>query len=43
MNQLDTRLLKTNIEKAGQYDFDNHTVFGSAYCVIQENNVIYKK
>lgn len=26
MNKLDTRLLKTNIEKAGQYDFDNHIV-----------------
>ena len=43
MNKLDTRLLKTNIEKASQYDFDNHKVFGSAYCVIQENNVIFKK
>lgn len=43
MNKLDTHLLKTNIEIAGQYDFDNHKVFGSAYCVIQENDVIYKK
>ena len=43
MNRLDEILLKINIEKAVQYDFDNHKVFGSAYCVIQENNVIYKK
>ena len=43
MNKLDTHLLKTNIEIAGQYDLDHHKVFGSAYCVIQENDVIYKK
>ena len=42
MNKLDKNLLKINIEKAVQYDFDNHKVFGSAYCVIQEDNVIYK-
>ncbi len=42
MNKLDKNLLKINIEKAAQYDFDNHKVFGSAYCVIQEDNVIYK-
>ncbi len=42
MNKLDKNLLKINIEKAVQFDFDNHKVFGSAYCVIQEGNVIYK-
>ncbi len=42
MNKLDKNSLKINIEKIAQYDFDNHKVFGSAYCVIQENNVIYK-
>lgn len=42
MNKLDENLLKINIEKAVQFDFDNHKVFGSAYCVIQEDNVIYK-
>ena len=42
MNKLNKELLKTNIETAAEYDFDNHKVFGSAYCVIQEDNVIYK-
>ena len=42
MNKLNKELLKTNIEAAAEYDFHNHKVFGSAYCVIQEDNVIYK-
>jgi len=42
VNKLNKELLKTNIETAAEYDFDNHKVFGSAYCVIQEDNVIYK-
>ena len=42
MNKLNKELLKINIEAAAKYDFDNHKVFGSAYCVIQENDVIYK-
>ena len=42
MNKLNKELLKTNIETAAEYDFDNHKVFGSAYCVIQEDNVLYK-
>ena len=42
MNRLNKDLLKNNIEKMAHYDFDNHKVFGSAYCVIQENDVIYK-
>ncbi len=36
-------LLKNNIEKAARYDFENNKVFGSAYCVIQGNDMIYKK
>ncbi len=36
-------LLKNNIEKAARYDFENNKVFGSAYCVIQGHDVIYKK
>lgn len=36
-------LLKDNIEKAALYDFRNNKVFGSAYCVIQGHDVIYKK
>lgn len=43
VNKLNKELLKTNIEAAAKYDFDNHKVFGSAYCVIQENDVIYKR
>ena len=43
MDKLNRDLLKTNIEKVAQFDFDNHKVFGSAYCVIQEDNVIYEK
>ena len=43
MNKLNKDLLKSNIEKIAHYDFDNHKVFGCAYCVIQENDVIYKK
>ena len=43
MNKLNKDLLKSNIEKIAHYDFDNHKVFGCAYCVIQENDVIYKR
>lgn len=42
VKKLNKELLKTNIEAAAEYDFHNHKVFGSAYCVIQEDNVIYK-
>lgn len=42
MKQIDETLLKSNIEKIAQYDFDNHKVFGSAYCVIQNDRVIYQ-
>ncbi len=43
MNILNKELLKTNIEKAALCDFENNKVFGSAYCVIQGQEVIYKK
>ena len=43
LKKLNKELLKTNIEAGVEYDFHNHKVFGSAYCVIQEDNVIYKK
>ncbi len=43
MNKLNKELLKTNIEKIAFYDFENNKVFGSAYCVIQGQDVIYKK
>ena len=43
MKKLNEVLLKTNIEKTALYDFENSKVFGSAYCVIQGRNVVYKK
>ena len=43
MLKLDINLLESNIERAALYDFENNKVFGSAYCVIQGENVIYKK
>lgn len=43
MRNPDLSLLKNNIEKAAQYDFENNKVFGSAYCVIRGHDVIYKK
>ena len=43
MNKLNKELLKTNIEKVALYDFENNKVFGSAYCVIQGNEEVYKK
>ncbi len=43
MSKPDIDLLKSNIEKAALYDFENNKVFGSAYCVIRGDNVIYKK
>ena len=42
MKKLNKELLRTNIEAAAAYEFDNHKVFGSAYCVMQEDAVIYK-
>lgn len=43
MKNLNKELLKSNIEKAASYDFENNKVFGSAYCVIQGEDEIYKK
>lgn len=43
MNKLNKELLKSNIEKIAQYDFENNKAFGSAYCVIQGKDEIYKK
>ncbi len=42
MIKLDKNLLKLNIEKAAKYDFDNKKVFGSAYSVIQDDEIIYR-
>lgn len=42
MNLLNEELLKINIEKIAEYDLLHHKVFGSAYCVIQENCIVYK-
>ena len=43
MSKLDLSSLKNNIEKAARYDFENNKVFGSAYCVIQGDDVVYQK
>lgn len=43
MYKLNKELLKTNIEKAALYDLQNNKVFGSAYCVIQGQDEVYKK
>ncbi len=39
---LDKELLNKNIHKIAKYDFENEKVFGSAYCVIQQDRVVYK-
>ena len=43
MQKLNKELLRANIEKAAQYDFDNQKVFGSAYLVLQEDEVVLQK
>lgn len=43
MQQLSRKLLKHNIEKIAEYDLLQHKVFGSAYCVLQENESVYKQ
>jgi len=43
MKMLNKDLLKSNIEKAALYDFEKNKVFGSAYCVIQGEDEVYKK
>ena len=42
MTFLDKSLLKNNIENAANYDFINNKVFGSAYAVIVDGEIIYK-
>jgi CubicO group peptidase (beta-lactamase class C family) len=43
MKVLNKKILEANIEKIAEYDFDNQKVFGSAYAVIQNGELIYKK
>ncbi len=43
MNRLNKELLKTNIDKVASYDFENNKLFGSAYCVIEGQDVVYNK
>lgn len=43
MNLMNSERLKENIEEISEYDFMNNKVFGSAYCVLQEDLVVYKK
>lgn len=42
MRLLNKELLKSNIERIAEYDPLHHKAFGSAYCVIQEDEIIYK-
>ena len=42
MKTLDKSLLKQNIEKIAEYDFENNKVFGSAYVVHQNGETVYK-
>ena len=42
MKLLNKELLNANIEKIAEYDLSNNKVFGSAYCVIQEDKIVYK-
>lgn len=41
MKRLNKELLNANIEKIAEYDLSNNKVFGSAYCVIQEDKIVY--
>ena len=43
MRKLNKELLKANIDNAAQYDFDNQKVFGSAYRVVQNDEIVYEK
>ena len=42
MERLDVNRISENIDSAASYDISNNKVFGSAYCVMQEDAVIYK-
>ena len=43
MNILNEELLVKNIEHVAQYDISNNKVFGSAYLVYQEGNLMFEK
>ncbi len=43
MKILDPDKLKDNIERIAAYDFKLHKVFGSAYCVLQNDDIVYQK
>ena len=43
MQFLNKQQLKSNIDQAAQYDFDQQKVFGSAYCVMQNGQIAYEK
>jgi len=43
MKIIDKKMLQGNIDKIVKYDFENQKVFGSAYGVIQNGELIYKK
>ena len=43
MHKLNKELLKTNIEKVALYDLENSKIFGSAYCVVQGKEEVYKQ
>lgn len=42
MKRLDFGRLSENIDRIADYDFSNHKVFGSAYCVYQDGVVLEK-
>jgi len=43
MENLDVKKLEENIDAAAKYDFDSGKVFGSAYCVLQEEQVVFSR
>lgn len=42
MKKLNKSELKSRIEEVARYDLDNQKVFGSAYCVMQDGETVYK-
>ena len=43
MKKIDRVLLAHNVESIAAYDFDPKKVFGAAYAVVQNNELIYQK
>ena len=43
MKKLDKKLLEENIEKIAKLDLDENNIFGSAYAVCQNGELVYKK